>query len=420
MSDPAPIVWLAGCDWWYHPRRSEAHYAALLAGRRRVIFVNSMTMGIGRTSARALGAKLARKLRSILRCHRQVRERLTVVTPLAIPLFGLAGVRRINGWLLRRQLGLIRRALGPALPGQGPATPGRGGVRRDALAGPVRPIVIVANPLFGDALEALRPRAVVYFVTDKLDADPETASALIARADRRMAERADRIVCVSQVLCRAYAGHGAKVEYLPHGVDFAHFAAAGGPGTVPDDLASLAPPVAGYVGSTESVSFDADLFVRTADLLPRWSFVLIGPVDDPAPYAGRRNVHLLGPRPYERLPEYLRGMAVCLLPLRQTEWVRYCNPVKLREYLAAGKPVVSTDMPELRRLGRLVHVAQGAPAFAEAIERAWAEDDPARRAARAAAVRDDTWDRRLETLEAILQSLDDARKEPLCAASAAW
>jgi len=311
-------------------------------------------------------------------------------------LFGFAAVRRINGWLLRRQLGLVRRALGP-----------------------VRPIVFVANPLFGDALETLRPRAIVYFVTDKLDADPQTASALVAREDRRMAARADRIVCVSEMLRRAYAAHGPKVEYLPHGADVAHFAPAAGPGPVPEDLASLPPPVAGYVGSTESVSFDTDLFVRAADLLPHWSFVLIGPVDDPSPYAGRRNIHWLGGRPYKRLPEYLRGMAVCLLPLRETEWVRYCNPIKLQEYLAAGKPVVSTDVPEVRRLARLVHVAEGPRAFADAIERAWAEDAPAQRAARAAAVRDDTWLRRAETLEGILRSLGDTQEEPLCAASAA-
>ena len=71
MDDAAPIVWLAGCDWWYHPQRSEIHYAALLARRRRVIFINSITMGVGRTSARALGAKAARKLGSLLRCCRR-------------------------------------------------------------------------------------------------------------------------------------------------------------------------------------------------------------------------------------------------------------------------------------------------------------------------------------------------------------
>jgi len=395
MASDDAVVWLAGCDWWYHTRRSEVHYARRLARRRRVVFVNSVTMGIGRAGRRALLAKLRRKLGSLLRLHRRVGTNLSVLTPLALPVFGDGWMARLNRWLLRRQLGLVRRLLGPG-----------------------RPAVVVANPLFVDSIEALRPHAVLYFVTDRLDADPATAAAVVARRDRQMAERADRILCVSEMLCRAYAAHGRKVKYLPHGVDFRHFAAASGPGPVPEDLAAIPKPIAGYVGSTEAVAFDARLVVATAEARPDWSFVLVGPVEDPKRFRGHANIHLLGKRPYERVPDYLRGLTVCLLPLRGTEWVRYCNPIKLPEYLAAGKPVLSTDVPEVRRFRPHVTIADGPSEFAAALDRLRAEDDTNRRIARIDKVRHETWDRRAEALEAVLRAVTHAERDTSCAASA--
>ncbi len=395
MGPDDPIVWLAGCDWWYHTRRSEVHYARRLARHRRVVFVNSVTMGIGRAGRRALAAKVRRKLGSLLRLHRRVAANLSVFTPLALPAFGDGWVGGLSRWLLRRQLGLVRRML-----------------RRG------RPAVVVANPLFAGVLDALRPQTVTYFVTDKLDADPATATAAVARADRRMADRADCIVCVSDMLCRAYDAYAEKVAYLPHGVDFGHAARASRPGPIPEDLAVIPKPVAGYVGSTEAVAFDADLFVAVAEARPDWSFVLVGPVDEPSRFQGRPNIHLLGKQPYERVPDYLRGFAVCLLPLRGTEWVRHCNPIKLQEYLAAGKPVVSTDVPAVRRFEPHVTIAADPAQFAAALDRARADDTTDRRIARIDRVRHETWDRRVEDLEAILRGLRPDERETPCAASA--
>ena len=221
--------------------------------------------------------------------------------------------------------------------------------------------------------------------------------ARIAETEARLATRADVVFASAEVLEERMRRLNARTVRLPNGADGDHFApgrAAALP--VPSDVAHIPRPVLGYVGEMARW-FDAELVQALARHDPSWQIVLIGPVhgDGIAPLRELPNVHYLGPRPYRDLPAYLHRFDVCLLPFRVDRLTAAVDPVKLYEYLAAGKPVVSTPLPEASRRGDVVTVADRA-AFPAAVATALRQAaDPAGVARRVAVARENSWDRRV-------------------------
>jgi glycosyltransferase involved in cell wall biosynthesis len=148
--------------------------------------------------------------------------------------------------------------------------------------------------------------------------------------------------------------------------------------------------VAGFYGAL-APWIDLDLVAATARLLPHWRFLMIGPVQaDVATLAALPNVTLLGPRPHAALPGYAQHWTAGLIPFRDTPQIRACNPLKLREYLAAGRPVVATPFPALAPYAAEAMVATDAAGFAAALEAAQG-DTALRAASRRALVAGETW-----------------------------
>ena len=132
----------------------------------------------------------------------------------------------------------------------------------------------------------------------------------------------------------------------------------------------------------------------------RWSFVLVGKqTTGLSAVRGLPNVHLLGQKRYTLLPAYCRGFDVGIIPFRTSDLTLRANPLKLREYLAAGLPVVSTPLPEVARYGPLVHLAEGAPAFIQAIAAALGERSPALDRTRSSAMESESWEARVAEIE---------------------
>jgi len=192
-------------------------------------------------------------------------------------------------------------------------------------------------------------------------------------------------------------------------VDLAHFSRALDTATpVPSDLASLPRPVVGFFGLIAEW-VDLSLVRSVALAQPDWSIVLIGRVaTDLAPLEGLSNVHLLGPRPYGELPAYCRGFDVGIVPFRMSELTLRANPLKLREYLAAGLPVVSTPLPEVARYEGLVHLAAGETEFVACLEEALARRTEADARRRVEAMRAEGWERRVEEISEILVPMLEA------------
>jgi hypothetical protein len=197
-----------------------------------------------------------------------------------------------------------------------------------------------------------------------------------------------------------------RTVLVRHGVDHRHFARALEPLPLPPPLAALPRPVIGFFGLVADW-IDLPLVRAVADAYPAASVVLLGKVvTDTAALDGARNVHLMGRRPYAELPAWCRGFDVAITPFRRNALALAANPLKAREYVAAGLPNVCTDLPELRRIPGCT-VAEDAAAFVAAVGEALRSGGPS--PARSALVRGESWEARVEELRAHVAAAEAAQ-----------
>ncbi|MEL3918229.1 glycosyltransferase [Aeromonas enteropelogenes] len=395
-SSAQPQLVVLGEDWGQHPSSTQ-HLIKRLLPDYRVLWVNSIGLRRPRLNVRDLG-RLGRKLGAVLRRPAKGKSQAPaiqsgpvpqVMPPLALPLPGSRLAGRINGHWLAAQ---IRRQL-PELD---------------------QPLLWISLPSAVDLVGKLDERAVIYYCGDDFSALAGVDHEAIARCEARLVEKADLILAASPALASRFPPH--KTRLLSHGVDIGLFMP---PQPRPADLPS-GRPIAGFYGSL-SDWIDVPLLAETARALPHWDLVLIGPRQtDLSPLAGLPNVHLLGPRPHHTLAAYAQHWQVSLLPFVDNAQIRACNPLKLREYLATGRPVVSTDFPALDGYRALVHLPRPGDSLAQAIQRA-ALDAPnpgwfqryeweeltrhEGKAQRQQAVAQQSWDHRADELKSWLAGL---------------
>jgi glycosyltransferase involved in cell wall biosynthesis len=188
-----------------------------------------------------------------------------------------------------------------------------------------------------------------------------------------LAKRASVVTAVSHYLVeQTETWTGKKVEYLPNGVDVERFQRKGG-SREPEDMAPIPHPRLTFVGAITSW-IDIELLEAVAASYPDYQLVLVGPVFTSAhavkQLERRENVHVLGAKPYADVPDYMHASDVLLLPRTYDPHSLACDPLKLYEYLATGKPIVSTGHPSVKRFADLVYIGWDARAFVQAIERA--------------------------------------------------
>jgi UDP-galactopyranose mutase len=227
----------------------------------------------------------------------------------------------------------------------------------------------------------LRPLGVVYDCMDELSAFKFAPPELVAR-EAELFRRADLVFTGGQSLYEAKRGRAPHVYAFPSGIDREHFGRAREVTAEPEDQAGIPHPRLGFFGVVDE-RFDLGLLDALSRERPDWHFVIIGPVVkiDPQDLPRGANVHYLGGKSYKELPDYLAGWDVATLLFARNEHTRYISPTKTPEYLAAGKPVVSTSIADVvRPYGEMgiVRIADDAPAFvaaAEELMRAGADSD---------------------------------------------
>lgn len=215
--------------------------------------------------------------------------------------------------------------------------------------------------------------AIVYDCMDELSKfrfAPETLLDLEAE----LLDKADVVFTGGSSLYEAKKNRHGNVHCFPSSVDRDHFAKARTRQPEPRDQAEIERPRLGYYGVIDE-RFDLDLLRQVADIRPNWSFVIVGPVvkisEDELPRAA--NIHYLGSKKYEELPAYLSGWDVALMPFAMNESTQFISPTKTPEYLAGGKPVVSTPVKDVvRHYGHMegVRFACDAESFVRACEKA--------------------------------------------------
>lgn len=382
---PADVGWVcfSAQDWWYHNRaHSDFQLMRQVARSEPVLLVNSLGMRLPRRGRdTTVGRRFRRKLASMARFVRRPDGELPgfhVMTPVFLPIYGSVLGRWVNGVLVAAQVRAVSRRLGMR-----------------------RPAVMVTLPTAWEAARRLRRRALVVNRSDRYSALPQADREMVRDLEERLLAEADVAVYTSHALLeeeRALVGE--RGRYLGHGVDVAHFRRT-------DEhpaLRHLATPRVGFFGGLDDYTVDLALLARLADHLPDLPFVLVGDANgDIADLVARSNVHWFGRRPYSEIPAFGSGFDVALMPWLDNEWIRYSSPIKLKEYLALGLPVVSTPFPELDHVPEgLVTVAAGAQDMAGAIRRQLAQDPQPER--RRASVLGETWESKAARLQELVEA----------------
>jgi glycosyltransferase involved in cell wall biosynthesis len=372
------IVCFAGEDWWYHHPHSKNHLLKRYALRNKVLFVNSITMGLPSMANPDFFLKIRRKLKSYLRWLRKVPEGMWVMTPVNVPFYG----SRIGRWLNRVVLvAQLRVAM--------------------MLLGISRPILWVAIPTAAEMAGRLGEKLLLYQVSDKYEANEDSALSgqVIRKYDRALKDAADVVLYSGRKLFREATEPNRY--FLEQAVDFAHFSEL--TAEPARELAGIPHPILGYFGSMDHV-MDTELMAEVARLRPGWQWVLLG-IKSNLIRVVAPNIHFLGSKSYRDLPRYIRQFDVCVLPWRETNtFTSYGSAIKVREYLATGKPVVMVPLYEYLETPGL-RFYRGTQEFIAQIEAALREDTPALAAQRQAVVKDGTWDKRARQLAELINSL---------------
>ena len=286
-----------------------------------------------------------------------------------------------------------------------------------ARLNPARPVALwLSHPRQVEQIGRYGEALVCYDLMDYHAAFKTGAQRAAVVADEmKLLRRADLVFASSHDLRDRAETMAAKVVLAPNAADFAHFSrAATEPLDCPNNLMAIPHPRVLFFG-TFGPWVDTTLLAGIAQARPRWSLVLIGPPAgaDVAGLNALPNCYLLGWRPYDELPAFLQHSAVCLLPFTTNELTRAVDPVKVYEYLAAGKPVVATELPELAKCGDLIDTVASVDEAVRAIERHLLRpEDEARRLARLAFAACQTWEARTAT---IARAIEEALSERVVA-----
>ena len=271
-----------------------------------------------------------------------------------------------------------------------------------------RAVLWFYTPMMLDWRGDLEPSCVVYDCMDELSMFKNAPPELIDR-EQRLFELADLVFTGGQSLYEAKREKHPSVHAFPSSIDVKHFETALDQTSEPEDQRSIPLPRIGFFGVIDERT-DIDLLSKIAELRPDWHFVMLGPVVkiDEADLPHRENIHYLGGKGYGDLSAYIGGWDVAMMPFAINDSTRFISPTKTPEYLAAGRPVVSTPIREVVRpygeLG-LVHIASTPEEFVNAIETAMAEDSEERRAKAAKFLSAISWDKTQNEMRQLIEEV---------------
>jgi peptidoglycan/xylan/chitin deacetylase (PgdA/CDA1 family) len=356
-------------DWEECPT-SNNHVMRELARTHRVLWLNSIATRTPSLSSGRDLKKIVRKLRSFAAGPKRVAENMWVYTPLVLPLPHSKVAKKINERLLRMTVRWLTHKL-----------------KMEGFQ--LWSFLPNAASYAGKLGESL----VVYYCVDDWAKFNYVDGERIAKEENRLVTSADIVFASATSLVADRRSLNAETHLARHGVDHALFSKAMDPRTaVPADVDALPRPILGFYGTLQDW-VDFKLIRYLAERHPEWTIALIGPVlTDLSVLKGLGNVHLLGRKPHSELPNYCKAFSVGIIPYIINARVLHVNPLKMREYLSAGLPVVSTPLPELEDYRRYCAIAGTPEEFEHAIQQALREDSTESRRERSEAMRLETWE----------------------------
>ena len=391
-ASPDTLIVYFGNDWFAENRTSSHHIARLLGEKHPLIYIETPGLRNPTASSRDL-KKLFRKLAMALQPPRLLRNGMWHVTVPQIPFRKIPFAASLNRWIARH---LVRRAI------------------RAVAHSEIISWFVVPHPheMAGTLGESL----VVYYCVDDYASFPGMDSNAISAMDYDLTVKADIVFAVSKPLVDSKRLLNANTFYSPHGVDYALFAKAADPGTaIPLRAQGLQRPVIGFFGVI-GAWIDLPLLRGLAESRPDWTFLMVGLVStDISDFLSLPNVQFVGPQPYGSLPGWAAAFDVAIIPTLPTRQRIYANPLKLREYLATGRPVVATPTSATESFADVVQLAATPSEFLAEIERLLTNDSHEDRRKRQASVSGLTWEARFQEIYDVVARDLTCRRKPLLA-----
>jgi len=271
-------------------------------------------------------------------------------------------------------------------------------------------VIYIWHPDQKDLIDEFYGIMVCYHICDEYSGytkDP-IKKKKIMDAERELLAKADLVITTSPGLFEKKKTLHPNVVLIPNGVDYDHYsqAAINTNLAIPEDLNSIPEPRIGYIGNVND-KVDFLLLQFIAESRPDWSIILIGPLNihdlqlkaNFEKVQTLNNVYFLGQKPVEVLPAYIKGLNVCMMCYLINDWTYYGYPLKMHEYLAGGKPVVSSDLPAVREFSPPVAIAKTPQEWIKNIEYFISEKDEESKGIRMEIARKNTWDIRVEKIE---------------------
>ena len=376
-----------GEDWGRHPSTGQ-HLARELAQNHQVLWVNSMGLRapeLNISDIKRAFTKLYQFAASLAQTPDETRDdtvpdNVHVVSPMAIPLLKFQFVRQLNHFLVMRYL-----------------------TKKLTAWNISQPILITSAVESVDVIDELGATIKVYYCADEYSEIAGLDSELVKSLERELLAKVDLVVTTSSELQRTKGELHSNVHYLPHGVDYKMFSSALQPAEMPADLMGISRPLIGFVGLLgEHINYE--LIKRLAVEVPNASIVLIGPVEEHITLPESKSINHLGSKPYASLPSYLAQFAVAIIPYAYSDRNKFANPTKLREYLAAGCPVVSTLQIEAGKLTEYVDFAANEDDFISAVRRVLDQGGKKSHEALSASMAEHSWGARANSLLAMISS----------------
>jgi len=365
-------------DWTGDPL-SKTHLMRVLSKDNRILWINAIANRMPTTSAKDI-SRIFKKLKSFTEPIREVEKNIFVLNPLAIPAYGTEAVRKFNQKFLLRQ---VKKAM-----------------RKLKFRNPLN---LVFNPAAGLLAGKLGEQELIYYCVDEYTAFTGASKGL-KEIEENLFRKADLVIVSAEKLLESKGRFNANTFIIRHGVDFSHFRTALDEATeIPEEIRDLPKPIIGFHGLLADW-VDFELIKKTAEHFANGSVVLIGKI---AVDAERKikildnvpNIHFLGRKPYSELPAFCKGFDVALNPFAINDLTLSANPLKVREYLAAGLEVVSTDIPEVRILN-FCRIGETGADFIRQIEEALSSPIPKKIISDS--VKNESWEARVDELREII------------------
>lgn len=373
------IVFLSSDDWGW--KTSKYQLSTRFARKNRVLFVSSIGFRAP-TASRSDISRIWHKLKAFAKGPRKVADNIWVLTPIVVPF----GQGQVVQWLNRAIFSIqYRIALKLLKLGS--------------------PHLFVFSQNWEPYVKSLPSSQLIYYCVDDQSQFRGVNRSFFEEWDQRLTTSAKHVFCSAKTLYDKKRLLNFNTHYLPHGVNWKLFSSALGSAAPSKDpvMERMSGPVLLFFGHISHDWLDVDLVRFLAVSRPGWNIVLVGRnAITNGEFSPHPNIHLLGERDYEELPTLCRYASIGIIPFVTSELTAACNPLKLYEYLAAGLPVVSTDIPEVHAYADMIGIATSAKSFLALCDEAL-DIDRADYSPRASElVRQHDWDDRVEQIYSVI------------------